>query len=38
MYSAWDGCEYIYRDVHTNANICFIALNNLLQPDTNSLV
>lgn len=23
-----DGCEYIYSDILTNANICAIALNN----------
>lgn len=27
-YKGLDGCEYIYRDIHTNANICAIALNN----------
>lgn len=34
--SAWDGCECLYRDVHTNANIHVIDLTNLLQADTNS--
>lgn len=31
-YKGLDEYEYIYRDAHTNANICTIALNNLLQP------
>lgn len=27
-----DEYEYIYREAHTNANICTIALNGFLQP------